>query len=56
MKDDAFRVDDIIELDLLEQRYLAWVRSRPVDDLSVLAKKLGISLRTFYRKIRPPEK
>jgi transcriptional regulator with PAS, ATPase and Fis domain len=50
--DDGFRVDEIVALDVLEERYLDWARSRPDLNLMVLAEKLGVSLRTLYRKLK----
>lgn len=50
--DDAFRVEEIVALDVLEERYLNWARNRPDMSLLVLADKLGVSLRTLYRKLK----
>ncbi len=44
---------EIIPLDVMEQRYLAWALSKAGKDLPGLARALGISLRTLYRKISP---
>ena len=50
-KDDAFRVEYILDLDELERRYLAWSRSRHQGEMSELAQQLGVSPRTLYRKL-----
>lgn len=52
--DDAFRVDRVLDLATLEYRYIAWALSRPGCELAELAKQLGVSLRTLYRKLPPP--
>ena len=48
---DAFVVGDIIPLDALEERYLAWVRTRHGGERAPLAVKLGVSERTLFRKL-----
>lgn len=44
---------EILPLEVMEQRYLAWAVSRAGKDLPGLARALGISLRTLYRKLSP---
>ena len=50
--DDAFRESAVVDLDTLEQRYLAWARSRPGMAMPELARRLGVSQRTLYRKLK----
>ncbi len=50
--DDAFRESGLIDLDTLERRYLAWARQRSGVALPELARQLGVSQRTLYRKLR----
>lgn len=47
-----FVVDEVIPLAELEHRYLAWLKSRPEQDIASLAERLGVSQRTLYRKVR----
>lgn len=49
--DDAFRVERILDLHELERRYLEWSRERHQGELSSLARQLGVSPRTLYRKL-----
>lgn len=49
--DGSFRVTAPLPLDELEQRYLQWARNQPGMDLPMLAERLGVSLRTLYRKL-----
>ncbi|MCL5284854.1 MAG: sigma 54-interacting transcriptional regulator [Nitrospirae bacterium] len=44
---------EILPLEVMEQRYLAWAVSKAGKDLPELARTLGISLRTLYRKLSP---
>ena len=48
--DGAFRLGEIVDLQTLESRYLAWAGERSGGDPARLAEQLGISLRTLYRK------
>jgi len=48
----AFQLFDVVDLDTLEKRYLAWLESRAADDFAGLAKRLGVSQRTLYRKLQ----
>jgi two-component system, NtrC family, response regulator HydG len=50
--DGAFRQSEVVELDMLERRYLAWAKDRPGMVLPELARRLGISQRTLYRKLK----
>ena len=43
---------EVVDLATLEKRYLDWARSQPGNDLPTLAKRLGISQRTLYRKLQ----
>jgi two-component system response regulator HydG len=43
---------EIIPLHDLESRYLQWVISESNENKKTLAAKLGLTSRTFYRKIR----
>jgi transcriptional regulator with PAS, ATPase and Fis domain len=47
---------EILPLDVMEKRYLAWALEKGGKDLPRLAESLGISLRTLYRKIGPIKK
>jgi DNA-binding NtrC family response regulator len=47
-----FTVDRVMPLEMLEARYLHWARQRAGDDLAALARQLGVSLRTLYRKLQ----
>ena len=42
---------DIVPLDEVEDRYLRWAAARFRGEKRELAKKLGLSERTFYRKL-----
>lgn len=44
---------EILPLDVMEMRYLSWAFERAGHDLPGLARALGISLRTLYRKLAP---
>jgi len=48
--DGAFRLNEIVDLGTLEKRYLAWAQQRATADQAGLAERLGVSLRTLYRK------
>ena len=52
----AFAVSEVVPLDALEQRYLAWAKARQGFDTASLAARLGVSQRTLYRKLQeiPP--
>jgi two-component system, NtrC family, response regulator HydG len=50
--DDAFRIDQIVGLDMLERRYLSWVKGLTGLDSVELAARLGVSQRTLYRKLQ----
>jgi two-component system, NtrC family, response regulator HydG len=47
-----FPADRILPLDEVESRYLAWAMGSHGGDNSSLAQKLGLSERTFYRRLR----
>lgn len=49
---EAYSVGGIVSLDEQERRYLAWCRQRLPDNPAELARQLGISQRTLYRKIK----
>lgn len=44
--------DDILPLQVIEERYLRRVLARCSDDRAVIARRLGISERTLYRKTK----
>ncbi len=46
-----FRVGEVLDLAVLEQRYLAWVKASSGLPPAALAERLGVSLRTLYRKV-----
>lgn len=48
----AFQLFDVVGLDVLEKRYLTWLEGRAAADFSGLAKQLGVSQRTLYRKLQ----
>jgi DNA-binding NtrC family response regulator len=48
----AFAVSEVLPLEVLERQYLAWARSRPGLGTAKLADRLGISMRTLYRKLQ----
>ncbi|PKO37521.1 MAG: Fis family transcriptional regulator [Betaproteobacteria bacterium HGW-Betaproteobacteria-6] len=50
--DDTFHVDQLVTLDSLERRYLAWAKRRDGVDAAELAAHLGVSQRTLYRKLQ----
>ncbi|WP_424243834.1 sigma-54 interaction domain-containing protein [Azonexus hydrophilus] len=47
----GFQVDALIDLETLERRYLKWSRQIHGGDMEALARQLGISTRTLYRKL-----
>lgn len=49
---DAFQLTEVVELGSLERLYLDWAKSRPGADQESLARQLGISQRTLYRKLQ----
>jgi transcriptional regulator with PAS, ATPase and Fis domain len=49
---DVFVIDELIDLESLERRYLTWAQSRPGNDPVTLANRLGVSQRTLYRKLQ----
>ena len=50
--DNAISPDTIVPLEQAEQQYLQWADSQYEGDRRALAKMLGISERTLYRKLR----
>ncbi len=50
--DDAFRLAEVVDLNSLERRYLEWARTRPGSEPVSLARQLGVSQRTLYRKLQ----
>ena len=50
----SFVVSEVVPLDALERRYLAWARARPGLGAAGLAERLGVSPRTLYRKLQTP--
>ena len=44
-------VDAVVPLDVAERRYLQWALTRHAGDRKALARRLGISERTLYRKL-----
>jgi two-component system, NtrC family, response regulator HydG len=47
-----FRVDRIISFGQLERQYLQWARQGHPGEMSELARQLGVSTRTLYRKLQ----
>jgi transcriptional regulator with PAS, ATPase and Fis domain len=50
--DGAFQLNAVIDLGMLEKSYLAWARAGSDGNLESLAKQLGVSQRTLYRKLQ----
>ena len=48
----AFQLSTVVDLVTLEKSYLAWVRAGSDGNLENLAKQLGVSQRTLYRKLQ----
>ena len=51
-RQQAFTISDIISLEQCEQYYLEWLNNKYQGDHKSLAKKLGVSERTLYRKFK----
>ena len=47
---NGFQLGEVVDLDTVERRYLDWARGQ-VGDHQRLAERLGISVRTLYRKL-----
>ncbi len=47
----GFTLNEAVDLDTLEQRYLSWLLAQFNGDLGAMAKTLGVSVRTLYRKL-----
>lgn len=47
----GFGVDRIVELEELERGYLRWARQNHQGEMEGLARRLGVSTRTLYRKL-----
>lgn len=52
VREGDFVVGAVAPLDRVEEDYLRWAMARHCNDLPALAGKLGISLRTLYRKLQ----
>lgn len=50
--DGAFQLSGVVDLVTLEKSYLAWARAGSDGNLDDLAKRLGVSQRTLYRKLQ----
>ena len=50
--DGAFQLSTVVDLVTLEKAYLAWARAGSDGNLESLAKQLGVSQRTLYRKLQ----
>ena len=48
----AFQLAEVVDLETLEKRYLDWAKGQPGNDLLALARRLGVSQRTLYRKLQ----
>jgi DNA-binding NtrC family response regulator len=48
----AFQLAEVVDLETLEKRYLDWAKGQPGNDLPALARRLGVSQRTLYRKLQ----
>jgi len=51
-RESGFGVAEVVPLDNLEMRYIAWAKEQHGRDLPELAKRLGVSQRTLYRKLQ----
>ena len=49
--ESGFRIDEIVPLETLEERYLQWAGTADSGNVAQLAARLGISPRTLYRKL-----
>jgi DNA-binding NtrC family response regulator len=49
---DTFNLAHVVDLDTLENQYLAWAMQQADSNIIDLARQLGISERTLYRKLR----
>lgn len=47
----GFGVDRVVELEELERGYLRWARQNHQGEMDELARRLGVSTRTLYRKL-----
>ena len=50
--DGGFQLNAVVDLVTLEKAYLAWARAGSDGNLESLAKQLGVSQRTLYRKLQ----
>lgn len=50
--DGVFQLNAVVDLVTLEKAYLAWARAGSDGSLESLAKQLGVSQRTLYRKLQ----
>ncbi|WP_412481085.1 sigma-54 interaction domain-containing protein [Azonexus sp. IMCC34839] len=51
-RESGFGVAEVVPLEDLEKRYIAWAKEKHGRDLPELAKRLGVSQRTLYRKLQ----
>ena len=51
-RESGFGVTEVVPLEDLEKRYIAWAKEKHGRDLPELAKRLGVSQRTLYRKLQ----
>ena len=49
---DAFRLEQPLPMADLEQRYLTWALNRCDGNVPQLARQLGMSTRTLYRRLQ----
>jgi two-component system, NtrC family, response regulator HydG len=50
----AFAIDSVVALPTLERRYMQWAHAQCEGDMATLADRLGVSVRTAYRKLGRP--
>ena len=50
--DGVFQLNAVVDLETLEKTYLAWARAGSDGNLERLARQLGVSQRTLYRKLQ----
>ncbi|MER2539704.1 MAG: sigma 54-interacting transcriptional regulator [Azonexus sp.] len=50
--DGVFQLNAVVDLATLEKTYLAWARAGSDGNLECLARQLGVSQRTLYRKLQ----
>ena len=47
----SFRLDEVVDLETLERKYIDWALKQPDSTISKLARRINVSERTLYRKL-----